>query len=147
MKRKLIKEAAEEIAGFMPFYFKYINPIIHKDEKYSLNENQIKLIMMLYLTESQTPTKLSIFMDMPKGSLTTIIDSLVDKGFITKKEDINDRRKKNISITEKGKGFVAYKTNDSLLKFNDLFQNFKEDSLERIIIGFRELSRNLKLSN
>ncbi len=147
MRKQLIQELTEEILEFMPLYFKYINPIIHKDERFNLNENQIKLIMILNLIGSQTPTNLSVFMDIPKGSLTTIIDSLVDKGFITRKNDINDRRKKNISLTEKGLDFISYKSSDNLVKFSNLFKKFDEESIKKILIGFKELSKNLRKIN
>ena len=144
MNKHLVQNLADEILEFVPMYFKFINPIIHSDKELFLNENQIKLIMMLNINGTMNPTNLSIFMDMPKGSLTTIIDSLVEKNLITRENDSHDRRKKIIALTGKGRDFAKTKINNNRVEFYELFERFEEDSLKKITTGFRELTQNLK---
>jgi DNA-binding MarR family transcriptional regulator len=59
-------------------------------------------VMIIGKAEKIMPTALSKFLNMEKGSLTTLIDSLVEKEYVTRSNDPNDRRKVLLSLTSKG---------------------------------------------
>ncbi len=135
----------EKFSAFMPCYFRYINPVIHRfiTDEYKLNENQIKVIMTLEFAGGATPTQLSRYLYMQKGSLTTIIRSLLKMELIQKRAAKNDERKYYLSLTEKGGAFVKTKNKNDTQHFIKLFERISKKDAEYISDAFAKLTEIL----
>ncbi|RDU22530.1 MarR family winged helix-turn-helix transcriptional regulator [Anaerosacchariphilus polymeriproducens] len=135
----------DAITNFMPNYYVYINTALHKCEYNGerLHENQIKVMMTISLFEKISPTELSNGLNIQKGSLTTIIKSLVDMGFIEKNMSQKDERKYYLTLTVKGEQFVEFKNKDNQMKFKKLFEDISEEECEKIVEGFITLNNYL----
>ncbi len=138
MKKNKIDKITGNIIQFMPLFFQFLNPILLREngERFTLNGNQIKLLMILKLFSKKTSTDLSLYMDMPKGSLTTVIDSLEKKGLISRIKDERDRRKQIIELTDEGDYFTEYKNDKCFTEFQDLFKVLSDEELEKLETGF-----------
>lgn len=147
--QKEITNITRHLMEFMPLYFRHINPIIHteKSKNYTLNENQIKLIMVLTLKGPQNPSKLSLFINIPKGSLTTVIDSLVSKGLVERLNDKTDKRKLIIKLTKTGHKFSSYKTEKIIEDFNQLLKKTDKSNIAMIEKGLELLATGLNSLN
>ncbi|WP_105614237.1 MarR family winged helix-turn-helix transcriptional regulator [Vallitalea okinawensis] len=126
---------------YMPYYFRYINPIIHKEknEIHSLNENQIKALLAINHFRKATPTLLSHALNIQKGSLTTIIKALIKMDLIIKEYDVKDERTYYLQLTPSGQEFVKYKEKKIIVEFNNLFESMDEESLKKVVDGFNAL--------
>jgi DNA-binding MarR family transcriptional regulator len=71
-----------------------------------LKKNQEKLIAFLYFEGPATPSELSRKLDLEKGSLTTLLDSLEEIKFVVRVETPSDRRKTLVLLTERGKAHM-----------------------------------------
>jgi len=99
----------------------------------SLKKNHKKILNILYQHDKLTITEISKLLDMEKGSLTTLIDLLEERDFVTRLNDPADRRKSLISLSQNGKevmervmNYFAQRMNESLHKFNsDEIQQFQ----------------------
>lgn len=131
---------------FMPLYFCYINPVLHriKTDKYDLNENQIKVILAVNHIGITTPTQLSHALNIQKGSLTTIIRSLVKAGFLKKENAPKDERKYFLTVTDMGKLLIREKTAIDIQQFDELFADMPEEDVQKVIDGFEVLTKYLK---
>ncbi len=139
------KEIINIFYNFLPYYFRYINPVVHRyiTPEDSLNENQIKLIMAINILKSVTPTELNRCLLIPKGSLTTIIRSLVKKELISKAYDEKDERKYYLSITQKGRELIQLKRERDSKAFKELFFNMDDKDMCIIADGFETLCKYL----
>jgi DNA-binding MarR family transcriptional regulator len=140
-KEKALRDLAISVLRFMPAFFITINPIIHreKSETWSLSENQLKILMALSFGGQVMPTSISNAFNMQKGSITTLIDSLVNAGLVVRNKDATDRRKQIISLTSKGAEFVQYKKEKSIEELSILFSECSEESRNKIIAGLNEV--------
>ncbi|MGI9952710.1 MarR family winged helix-turn-helix transcriptional regulator [Moorellaceae bacterium AZ2] len=68
-----------------------------------LKKNQEKLITLLYCEGPATPSELSRKLDLEKGGVTTLLDSLEEAGLIARMEAPGDRRKNIVVLTPEGK--------------------------------------------
>ncbi|WP_425807169.1 MarR family winged helix-turn-helix transcriptional regulator [Desulfitobacterium sp. Sab5] len=68
-----------------------------------LKKNHIKILIILYKHEYITMTEIGKMLDIEKGSLTTLIDSLVENDFVNRSNDPNDRRKSLVSLSPHGR--------------------------------------------
>ncbi|EHQ88549.1 MarR family winged helix-turn-helix transcriptional regulator [Desulfosporosinus youngiae] len=112
----------------------------------SLKKNHKKILNILYLHDKLTITEISKLSDIEKGSLTTLIDLLEEKGYITRLTDPADRRKSLISLSDNGKkemervmNYFAQRMNESLHKFSsDEIQKF-QNNLEYVVDLMKKL--------
>ena len=100
------------------FYLEYIKQFIQDKD---INKTQIRAITFIYNYGSISMTNLCSMLNIEKGSLTSIIDDLSDKGYLVRIRDKKDRRKFNIALTRKGE-----------LLSEDFIELLKESLEERI---------------
>jgi len=131
---------------FLPYYFGMINPIVHteQNEEYKLNENQVKTIMCIHHLERVMPSVISQVFNIQKGSLTTIIKSLIKLELVYKSYDKENQRSYYLELTEKGQVFVSYKMNKINEDFEGLFNLMPQEDAKQISIAFDLLCNYLE---
>jgi len=72
-------------------------------KEFSLTSAEYPSLLALYHREGQTQDELSSYLYIDKAAITRIIKSLVAKGFVIKKQDLQDKRCNRIFLTEKAK--------------------------------------------
>ena len=135
----------DALRQFMPMYFRFINPVLHsfKSEKYRLHENQIKVIMAVGLLGKASPSQLSRVLLIQKGSLTTIIQSLISARLLSRKSDPDDARKYDLSITQNGKDFIKEKSALDTQCFDAMLKGMPKSDLETVCAGLNTLTNYL----
>lgn len=108
MKEENLKHIYVGLLEFSSLFHQKISPILNEDvfSKYTCNKNQNKALIILGRKEKITPSMLCKCLDMRKGSLTTLLDSLENMNLIFRQTDENDRRKTWVFLTEEGKNYV-----------------------------------------
>ena len=69
---------------------------------YSVNKTQLRALIIIKTNGAISMTALCNRLNIEKGSLTSMIDDLNEKGYVTRTKDIADKRKYLITITESG---------------------------------------------
>lgn len=72
-------------------------------EEMNLNRTMSRTLLVLYDKGEATMTELHHAIGLEKGSLTTVIDQLIEKTLVERKGDSRDRRKVNIMLTTLGR--------------------------------------------
>lgn len=101
----LSHEEFKLIAKLSPLYYEKFGPAYQRVDSQDklLNKNQIRALMIIGRRGRITNSELGKTLYMKKGSVTTLIDGLMEKKMIQKDNDPNDRRKTWISLTTAGK--------------------------------------------
>lgn len=68
----------------------------------NINTTQTEILMFIYENSDKTMSELSSMVGLDKSSFTRSVDSLVNRGFITKKDNHLDKRKIYLSLTDTG---------------------------------------------
>ena len=128
---------------FLPYYFRFINPIIHemKASELQLHENQIKVLMAVSKKGTLSPGEISSIFMIPKTSLTTIIRSLISLNLVEKKKKAGDSRTFTIELTSQGKAVLEKKRLENLTAFSKLFSDLEESEAALIVEGFETMKR------
>ena len=87
----------------------------------NINKTQLRALTFIKNYGAINMTELCNMLNIEKGSLTTMIDDLVEKGYVERVNDKKDRRRYIIVMTEVG---------DEL---SDSFMTFLRESLEKKI--------------
>lgn len=72
-----------------------------------LSLTQDRLLLCIFDHKRVTMTELHLMTGLEKGSLTTIVDQLIEKSLVRRGRDKGDRRKVFVSLTDAGKKLVG----------------------------------------
>ncbi|GAA3661757.1 MarR family transcriptional regulator [Asaccharospora irregularis] len=80
----------------------YLNYLKKYSANYDVNKTQLRALMFIKNNGSISMTDLCSKLNIEKGSLTSMVDDLTEKGYVVRERDLGDRRKYLINITESG---------------------------------------------
>lgn len=142
----------DRLEGIHKLYFSLI-PLFYKCKTFYIdknriddlcNKNQAMAIMIIGKAEKITPTTLSKFINMEKGSLTTLIDSLEEKKFVIRTSDPNDRRKVLLSLTSDGIEYMKTIEEQSQKGLALMVANLDEREIDKMHASLTTLVKILK---
>lgn len=136
----------EEALLFIQTPKRYLCKVKHNlylPEGINLNPTQLHA---LFLIRDIGPVSLHILGEhagIIKGSLTQVIDVLVERDLIERRRDENDRRSVLVNISEKGK-VVTSKMDDNLVNhFETLFSSLDDDEKQALIDSIKKMDEIL----
>jgi DNA-binding MarR family transcriptional regulator len=74
-----------------------------QDELNRMNETQRRTLLFIHDKGDQTMTDLHRAIGRQKGSMTSVVDKLIKKGFVERRHTTRDKRKVQIGLTPAGK--------------------------------------------
>lgn len=114
-------------------------------EPYEFNRGELPVLAKL-IKRGDGITQKEILDDIPitKSTMSKIISSLVQKGYLEKRKDPDDRRATKIYLTEKGRkaGNKIKEIDRKVEKI--MLKGFTENEKEDLTVYLRELLKNLK---
>lgn len=114
----------------------YLDYLKQYSSLYNVNKTQLRALVFMKNYGEISMTELCAKLNIEKGSLTSMIDDLTDKGYVYREKNLKDRRKYMIVITESGEKIAADFTeklsNDLEEKFFRLDNEDREKYLEAI---------------
>ena len=116
---------------FVSLFHRLFTPSFKKevDNKYNCTKNQVRAIMILGKKEKISPTLLGQCMDMEKGSITTLINSMENMDLVYREDDSIDKRKTWIKLTEEGRNYYLRQEAMFIDRIKKLFINLSEDEV------------------
>jgi len=91
---------------FLPLYHRAFGQVFEKareEDQKRYSKNQSKALMLLNDHGAMLPSRLGSCLNLQRGSLTSMVDSLAESGYVEREPDEEDRRKVWIRLTENGK--------------------------------------------
>ena len=146
----MTERSAHEILNlfleFLPLYHQKFSVLYHgvEDRRSPCSKNQNRAIMILQRRGRSTPSGLGRCLDMRKGSLTTLVDSLFKMGLVRREADPGDRRKILLSLTSAGKRYVVRQYESLAQKLMELFAGVPRPELEAFAGGLKTMVRLMK---
>ncbi len=104
---KAIENIRYDLVKFVSLFHRLFTPPVFKGEinEYNCTKNQSRAIMIIGRNGKISPTILGKCMDMEKGSITSLVDSLENMNLVYRENDLEDKRKTWIQLTEEGKAY------------------------------------------
>lgn len=116
--------------------------------KLPINATQQRVLMAILKIPDSNMKDLSAQVGLEKSSLTRVIDSLIEEGFVVRTYDIQDRRKINCALTKKG--LIQANRIDRLMLehidkfFSDLTECEKEKLITNLTFAVNTFSKYFK---
>jgi DNA-binding MarR family transcriptional regulator len=141
------KEIASQILSTFPLFMnKIFHDFRHVTGEYDLNKTQVKALIIIHMDDNPHMTHVCHHMNMEKGSLTPVVDSLIEIGLVERKRNREDRRKVNLSLTERGKKLVVRNLNrahEHILKKIGHLPEDMVDRFKRAVLDLHEIAQKL----
>lgn len=102
--------------------------------------------VLLYLYQNDEgvyPSVLSSFLDVSRARVTNIINVLNQKKYVEMVNDVNDRRKIKVYITEYGKKYIESKV-EMVDQFFNRFLDTVGDDIEDVISNIKYITKLFK---
>lgn len=106
---------------------------------YNINKTQLRALMIIKNNRAISMTTLCNKLNIEKGSLTSMIDDLTSKGYVTRQRDISDRRKYLIIITKNGEDIASDFLDKLKIKLEEKLCRLDEDDQKRYISALNTL--------
>jgi DNA-binding MarR family transcriptional regulator len=131
MKEERIKETVKLQIEMIHLLHKNFSKAFNQtgNSTYNLNKNQNKAILIIGGVGEIMPTNLGKCLDLQKGSLTSMIDALEREELVCRRGDPGDRRKILVSLTEKGKVYREWFTEELEKNYSEVLNKLAEEDI------------------
>jgi DNA-binding MarR family transcriptional regulator len=129
---------------------------VHYVKNSGISMPQFRLLMQLYYQDTSCGiSQISEDMSVTNAAASQLVDKMVQSGLLMRAEDPNDRRAKQVTISERGREFVRDGIEQRYLWVNELAENLSAEERESIVntlailtekaLALQELSGNIKV--
>lgn len=118
--------------------------------KYYLNETEYELIRYVSKRESRSLKEISDYLNCDKALVTRMSKKLEKEGYLVIKNDKNDSRKKNVSVTLISKNLKEEVVDEETRFYNECLKVLNEEeinTLDILITKVYKESKRLRKSN
>lgn len=117
------KELLEDIAALHQFIRKVFKECSQIAPDYELNGTQVKVLLAVARNKENTMRMISESVGLEKGSFTTVVDSLIESGYLERVRSEADRRKISLRLTGEGIRMAIMLEQHMRHQMSQLFQN------------------------
>jgi DNA-binding MarR family transcriptional regulator len=104
-----------------------------------LTMSQLKSLFYIEVQSNICIMDLSRVLKMAQPNVTSLVDSLVKEGLVSREENPEDRRRMLLKTTSKGKKLIADLQNSITSEMSDYLVQLSLEQLQAIADGFRPL--------
>lgn len=145
-------ESIFELSGLFHRFMKLIFCHLDIEAVYGcgLNKTQIKTLFFLENHPGTPMSHISTKMNLEKGSFTSVVDALIEKGFVVRERDKQDRRKVLLSLTGEGKVLIFDLKTKLAIYFEGIIGDLdpeKRDDFENAVSTIRFVLGTLEEKN
>ena len=124
----------------------YLNYLKQYSSLYDVNKTQLRALVFMRNYGEISMTELCSKLNIEKGSLTSMVDDLSDKGYVYREKNLKDRRKYMIVITEEGNKIAADFTDRLSNDLEDKFFKLNDEDREKYLQAIETLETLLNKS-
>jgi DNA-binding MarR family transcriptional regulator len=146
MRKEKLKEVNFLFFDLMALYHQKLGDLFHleDDREPHCNKNQKKAMFIIYREGRATFSDIGKFLNLQKGSLTTLVDSLVESQLVRREPGERDRRKTWLYLTETGNAYIKYKLRRYYREFSKKFDSVGPGELEVLVKRIEYIIRLLQ---
>lgn len=135
----VVREMTQAYHDFEQFASRHIRHL-------GLTSAQFAVLLALAEGPTKSCKALCAQTSITKGSLTGVIDRLVEKGLVQRAGSAQDRRSSSVLLTDEGRATFARVADEHFACLRQAFAAFQADELDHIEASFRRFRQLFNLS-
>ena len=116
-----------------------------RDAEVPLTPEQFMLIDLLWNHGEMSQQQLADMMQKDKNSVTKLVDAIERKGFVVRKQNINDRRSNTLILTEKANQLKPGAKQKGISILDEMLTGISQDELKGFLETLRKLNANMDI--
>ena len=116
-----------------------------RDAEVPLTPEQFMLIDLLWNHGEMSQQQLADMMQKDKNSVTKLVDAIERKGFVVRKQNINDRRSNTLVLTEKANQLKPGAKQKGISILDEMLTGISQDELKGFLETLRKLNANMDI--
>ncbi|KAB3540970.1 MarR family transcriptional regulator [Alkaliphilus pronyensis] len=141
--------AEREIAHMIQDFFIYFNSWMrHQYKKHSSNQDftlaQYKVLFIIKDLRVSNMSLLSDIAEVSKGTMTTMLNKLVEEEYVKRTSSFKDRRSIYVSLTDKGEKKVEEMHSKFMLSMIEIIESTSKEEKEKLLQGIIALNNLFK---
>ena len=146
MKNEKIKAVEQLFRELIPLYHKKLSIVFREDDdgKIRCHKNQKRAILLIAQEKGVILSELGRFLDMRKGRLTSLIDTLEAYGLVERRNDKKDRRKTLLYLTPAGEEYYRQLLAQSSKTYRQLFSCLSDEELDTFLQALQVVVQGLR---
>ena len=114
-----------------------------KEAGVPLTPEQFMLIDLLWNHGAMSQQQLADMMQKDKNSVTKLVDAIERKGFVVRKQNVNDRRSNTLILTEKANQLKHGAKQKGITILDEMLTGISEDELKSFLQTLHKLNANM----
>ncbi|WP_270647599.1 MarR family winged helix-turn-helix transcriptional regulator [Paeniclostridium hominis] len=117
----------------------YLESLKEYASNIDVNRTQLRALVFIKNNGEITMTDLCEKLNVEKGSLTTMVDDLTKKGYLTRTRDLRDRRKYILNLTNEGDVIAKDFLEELGKKLESRFLELSEEDRDKFMQSIKNL--------
>lgn len=101
--RSSVGDCAHEVLDVVPLVFREIRAELRKYGTKEMSVPQFRTLGFIYRNQGASLSDVGDHIGLALPTMSTLVDGLVDRGLITRREDSEDRRRMTLTLTQAGR--------------------------------------------
>lgn len=116
-----------------------------RNEEIPLTPEQFMLIDLLWNQGEMSQQQLADQLHKDKNSVTKLVDAIERKGFVERKQNVNDRRSNTLVLTEKAESLKPSAKQKGISILDQMLDGISEEELRSFLITLQKLNNNMSV--
>lgn len=116
-----------------------------KKNNLGLTPEQFLLVDILWNQGPMSQQKMADTMHKDKNSITKLVDALMGKGFVVRKQDENDKRSNILHLTRKAESMKGEAKEAGILMLDKVLDGISEDELKNFLSTLKKMTDNMNM--
>jgi DNA-binding MarR family transcriptional regulator len=140
-------QAAAELMEAMPAIMQFVRTEMRTQREPSLSVPQFRVLAFLSRHPNVSLSEVADHIGITRAAASTMIDRLVQKGFVDRKDDPNERRHLMLTLTELGSNGLEEMRNRTRQTIAELLDELTPNELGQVSAGLALLGRVFNSGN
>ena len=116
-----------------------------KKNNLGLTPEQFLLVDILWNQGPMSQQKMADTMHKDKNSITKLVDALMGKGLVVRKQDENDKRSNILHLTRKAESMKGEAKEAGILMLDKVLDGISEDELKNFLSTLKKMTDNMNM--
>lgn len=116
-----------------------------KKNNVGLTPEQFLLVDILWNQGPMSQQKMADTMHKDKNSITKLVDALMGKGLVVRKQDENDKRSNILHLTRKAESMKGEAKEAGILMLDKVLDGISEDELKNFLSTLKKMTDNMNM--
>jgi MarR family transcriptional regulator, lower aerobic nicotinate degradation pathway regulator len=138
------KTPPSELSDHLGYWLRYVsnhvsNAFARKVESHGVTVAEWVLLRQLFDTEPQSPSRLAEGMGATRGTVTKLVDRLIDKALVSRKAHASDQRAQILQLTPAGRSLVPKLAKLADRNEGEFFDHLTADQRNSLVALLRDI--------